>query len=141
MKNVTKLLLVLSVFALGFSSCSKEKRIERHLHSRSGKWNNTVYDYKYYNNGVLETSINYVDAGYIEFDKDGTYVWTFIADGETEIDAGTWENSEDDITLFQNSFGLKFKILEESRKDMKLEYTETVGTDREVYVLTFEKYN
>lgn len=141
MKNVTKLLLVLSVFALGFSSCSKEKRIERHLYSRSGKWNNTVYDYKYYNNGVLETSINYVDAGNIEFDKDGTYVWTFTADGNTEIDAGTWENSEDDITLFQNSVGLKFKILEESRKEMKLEYTETYGVEREVYVLTFEKDN
>lgn len=141
MKNVIKLLFVLFVFVFGFLSCFKEKRIERYLYLRSGKWNNIVYDYKYYNNGVLEIFINYVDVGNIEFDKDGIYVWIFIVDGDMEIDVGIWENLEDDIILFQNFVGLKFKILEELRKEMKLEYIEIYGVEREVYVLIFEKDN
>lgn len=139
MKNVTKLLLLLSVFAIGFSSCSKEKRIEKHLYSKSGKWNNTLYDYKYYESGVLQSTDAYVNAGYIEFEKDGKYSWTFIQDGDASVENGTWSNTEDKITLISNSIALEFKILEESKKDMKIEYTEIDGSSKEVYTLTLEK--
>ncbi|WP_430404065.1 hypothetical protein [Fluviicola sp.] len=139
MKNVTKVLLLLSIIAIGFSSCSKEKRIEKHLYSKSGKWNNTLYDYKYYEDGALQSSFAYVDAGYIEFEKGGTYSWTFIQDGDATVEAGTWSNTEDMITLISNSIALQFKILEESKTDMKIEYTEIDGSSKEVYTLTLEK--
>jgi len=139
MKNVTRVLLLLSVIAIGFSSCSKEKRIERHLYSKSGKWNNTLYDYKYYNNGTQESSIVYQNAGYIDFEKDGKYTWVLTADGNTEASTGTWTNTETDLIMTENGSTTAFKILEESKSEMKLEYTETNGAEKETYTLTFEK--
>lgn len=141
MKSLAKLLLVLSVFAIGFSSCSKEKRIERHLVRKEGKWNVDTYDYKYYYNSTYypNDSYTYSSAGNFVFEKNGTYIWTTIMDGDTDASTGTWTNTADEITLVQNSFSLKFKILEESKKEMKLEYTETDGIEKEVYTLTLKK--
>lgn len=141
MKNTAKLLLVLSLFALGFTACSKEKRIERHLVRKEGKWDVKTYDYKYYYNNTYypNESYTYTGAGNFVFEKNGTYIWTTILDGETDISAGTWENTADELTLVQNSFALKFKILEESKKEMKLEYTESDGIEKEVYTLILEK--
>jgi hypothetical protein len=139
MKKVAKLLLVLSVIAVGLAGCSKEKRIERHLYRKDGKWNNTLYEYKYIEGGSVTYSEVYANAGYIEFDKNGSYVWTFISDGDSDVEAGTWTNTEDQLTMISNSVALQFKILEESKKEMKLEYTEYNGSDTEVYTLTLEK--
>ncbi|MDF3029194.1 MAG: hypothetical protein K0S23_3501 [Fluviicola sp.] len=141
MKNTAKLLLVLSLFALGFTGCSKEKRIERHLVRKEGKWNVDTYDYKYYYNNTFypNESFTYSAAGNFVFEKNGTYVWTTIMDGDTDVSAGTWENTADELTLVQNSFALKFKILEESKKEMKLEYTDSDGIEKEVYTLTLKK--
>ncbi len=139
MKSVAKVFVLLSIFAIGFVGCSKEKRIERHLYSKSGKWNNTLYDYKYYYNGSQEGSIVYQNAGYIEFEKNGTYTWVFTADGSTDASTGTWSNTEKELIMTESGITTVFKILEESRKEMKLEYTETDGVEKEVYTLTFEK--
>lgn len=141
MKKATKLLLILSLFALVFTACSKEKRIERHLVRKEGKWNVETYDYKYYYNNTFfpNESYTYSGAGNFVFEKNGTYVWTTIMDGDTDISTGTWENTADELTLVQNSFTLKFKILEESKKEMKLEYTESDGIEKEVYTLTLKK--
>lgn len=141
MKNATKLLLVLPFFVLVFTACSKEKRIERHLVRKEGKWNVSTYDYKYYYNNTFypNESYTYTGAGNFVFEKNGTYIWTTIMDGDTDISTGTWENTADELTLVQNSFALKFKILEESKKEMKLEYTESDGIEKEVYTLTLEK--
>jgi hypothetical protein len=40
--------------------------------------------------------------------------------------------------MYQQEHG-KFKILEESKKEMKLEYTESDGIEKEVYTLTLKK--
>ncbi|TSJ39066.1 hypothetical protein [Fluviicola chungangensis] len=142
MKNVTKLLLVLSVFAVGFSSCSKEKSIEKHLYSKSGKWNNTLYEYKYYQNGVLDGTTNYTNAGFVEFKKGGSYTWTFNADGDASVSVGTWTNTDKQLSLTENGSTTIWEILEESKKTLKIEYTEIsteFGDEKEVYTLTFEK--
>jgi hypothetical protein len=93
MKNTAKLLLVLSLFALGFTGCSKEKRIERHLVRKEGKWNVDTYDYKYYYNNTFfpNESYTYSAAGNFVFEKNGTYVWTTTMDGDTDVSTGTWE--------------------------------------------------
>lgn len=142
MKNVTKLLLLLSVFAIGFSSCSKEKRIEKHLYSKSGKWNNTLYEYKYYQDGTLEGTTNYSNAGFIEFKENGTYVWTFAVNGNTDVSPGTWTNTDTQLSLTEGGSTTVWQILEESKKTLKIEYTEInteFGDEKEVYTLTFEK--
>lgn len=142
MKNVTKLLLVLTVFAVGFSSCSKEKRIEKHLYSKSGKWNNTLYEYKYYLDGTLEDATTYTNAGFIEFKENGTYVWTFAVNGNTDVSPGTWTNTDTQLSLTEGGSTTVWQILEESKKTLKIEYTEInteFGDEKEVYTLTFEK--
>lgn len=141
MKNVTKILILLVVFAMGLASCSKEKRIEKNLARKDGKWDVESYEYKYYYNGTFfpYDSFTYTNAGNFVFEKNGTYIWTFIADGDTDVSTGTWSNSGDELTLVQNSDALKFKILEESKKKIKIEYTETDGTEKETYTLTLKK--
>jgi hypothetical protein len=108
---------------------------------KEGKWNVDTYDYKYYYNNTFfpNESYTYSAAGNFVFEKNGTYVWTTTMDGDTDVSTGTWENTEDELTLVQNSFSLKFKILEESKKEMKLEYTESDGIEKEVYTLTLKK--
>lgn len=142
MKNVTKVLLLLSVFAIGLSGCSKEKKIEKQLYSKSGKWNNTLYEYKYYQDGTLEDVTNYTNVGFIEFEKGGGYTWTFILDGATDVSSGTWTNTDTQLSLTEGGNTTLWKILEESKKTLKIEYTETsteFGDEKEVYTLTFEK--
>lgn len=139
--KITKLLLLLSIVALGFTGCSKEKRIEKNLVRKEGKWNVQTYDYKYYysNTYYPNESFSYSNAGNIVFEKNGTYIWTFTADGSSDISTGTWSNTADELTLIEDSDALKFKILDESRKEMKLEYTESDGIEKEVYTLTLKK--
>ncbi len=141
MKNVTRVLFLIIVFALGLASCSKEKRIERNLARKDGKWEVESYEYKYYYNGTFYPyeSYTYANAGNFVFEKGGTYTWTFIADGESDVSTGTWSNSGDELTLARNSDVLKFKILEESKKKIKIEYTETDGIEKETYTLTLKR--
>lgn len=142
MKNVTKLLLLLTVFAVGLSSCSKEKRIEKHLYSKSGKWNNTLFEYKYYQDGALEDAMTYTNAGFIEFDKGGSYTWTITMDGDATVSNGTWTNTDTQLSLTETGITTVWQILEESKKTLKIEYTEInteFGEEKEVYTLTFEK--
>lgn len=142
MKNITSILLLLSVFAIGLSGCSKEKKIEKHLSSKSGKWNNTLYEYKYYQDGTLEDVTTYPNAGFIEFQKGGGYDWTFTMDGTTTVSYGSWTNTDTQLSLTEGGNTTVWTILEESKKTLKIEYTETsteFGDEKEVYTLTFEK--
>jgi hypothetical protein len=142
MKNVTKLLLVLSIIAVGFSSCSKEKRIERQLIKKEGKWKITSVDYKYYVNNDLQESANYPNAGTFEFNKNGTYVLTITVDGSPEILGGTWTNSKDDITIISDGEGSILKISDGPKKNkMTLELTDYYNnsTDKDVYTYYLER--
>ncbi|WP_343637725.1 hypothetical protein [Fluviicola sp.] len=141
MRNVTGILFLAFVFAMGLASCSKEKRIEKNLARKDGKWDVESYEYKYYYNGTYYPydSFTYTNAGSFVFEKNGTYTWTFIADGESDISTGTWSNSGDELTLVQNSSTVKFKILEESKKKIKIEYTETDGVEKETYTMTLTR--
>lgn len=86
MKSVTKIMLFLSVFAIGLASCSKEQKIENQLVKGSGKWNIRNF------NGKL-------DAGSFEFHKDRTIIKTLNLWPETTVVNGTWINDKDRIAV------------------------------------------
>lgn len=142
MKNVTKLLFALSIIAVGFSSCSKEKRIERQLIKKDGEWKITSINYKYYVNNDLQASSNYPNAGTLEFNKNGTLVMTITVDGSPEVFGGTWSNSKDEITIISDGDASIMKIIDGPKKGkIVLEETEYYnGTgEKDVYTYNLER--
>ncbi len=142
MKSITKLLLLLSVFAIGLAACSKEKRVERQLIKKDGKWKITSVDYKYYQNNVLGASMNFPNAGTIEFDKEGSFVMTITLSGSPETSTGTWTNSEDEITVTSNGETTVLKIADGPKKgEMQLEETDYYNStaEKEVYTYYMER--
>lgn len=130
MKRIIILSITSVVFLLA-QSCSKDKRIERSLEKKDGKWNISKYTYEEYANGSLSDSETYLNAGNIVFDDNGVLIWTFIIDGDVEMFGGQWSNDDESITLIIDGDAIKFDILERSRKEMKLSAvvdTYTIGS-------------
>lgn len=137
MKNLTKFLFVFVVLFIGLASCSKEKRIERQLVKKDGKWKITSVDYKYYVQNTLQASTNFSNAGTIEFNKKGSFVMTITLSGSPVTSGGTWTNSKDEITMTSDGTTTVLKILEGPKKDkMDLEQTDYYNdtAEKEVYV-------
>jgi hypothetical protein len=143
MKRVLTLTCMILLTGLVTLSCSKEKRIERRLASKSGKWNIETYTYQYYEDGALVESGAYSDIGYFIFDEDGTVVQTYTQDGTTYSYAGTWSNTRDEITFIEDGDATVWKITDYHRNEMTLEFTDVYsinGIDyRDVYVMKLEK--
>ena len=142
MKMLTKVLFLFAVLFIGLSSCSKEKRIERQLIKKDGKWKITSIDYKYYLDNELNYSENYPNAGTIEFDKKGTCVLTITLSGSPEVSSGTWTNSEDNITITADGETTVMRIAEGPKKGkMDLEQTEYYNdtAEKEVYIYHLER--
>jgi hypothetical protein len=119
MKRIIILSITTVVFLLA-QSCSKDKRIERSLEKKDGKWNINKYAYEEYTNGTLSESETYLNAGNIVFSDNGILVWTFNIDGDIETYGGQWANDDESITLIIDGDAIKFDILERSKKEMKL---------------------
>lgn len=142
MKMHVKILSLFAVLLIGLSACSKEKRIEKQLIKKDGKWKITSIDYKYYQNNVLGSSENYPNAGTIEFDKKGTCVLTITLSGSPEAVAGTWTNSEDNITITANGETTIMKITDGPKKGkMTLEETDYYNdtAEKETYTYYLER--
>lgn len=142
MKMYAKILSLVIVLLIGFSSCSKEKRIEKQLIKKDGKWKITSIDYKYYQNNELGASQNYPNAGTIEFDKKGTCVLTITLSGSPQTSAGTWTNSEDNITITADSETTVMKIASGPKKGkMTLEETDYYNdtAEKETYTYYLER--
>jgi len=141
MRTIKVLLPVLMILFV-VASCSKEKRIERHLHKGDGKWNITEERSESYVNGTLDEVEVYPNAGSMTFDKKGSIIYTQTYEpGQEDSYGGTWTNTKDEITLIVDSEVLIFKIKEESRKEMVLEYNESYTNfegDTEKYVMTLK---
>lgn len=142
MKTHIKILSLLVVLLVGFSSCSKEKRIEKQLIKKDGKWKITSVDYKYYLDNELSYSENYPNAGTIEFDKKGTCILTITLTGVAEVTAGTWTNSEDNITITANGETTVMRIVEGPKKgkmDLEETYYYNDTAEKEVYIYHLER--
>ncbi len=113
--------------------CSKDKRIENRLSSKTGKWNIELFTESSYTNNTLDYSDSYANAGNMVFDDNGTLIWTFILDGFTDVYGGSWSNSKDDITIIVDGEGLVFKIKEYSRNEIELESTDQYTYDGITY--------
>lgn len=124
MKKLAKILFLFAILSVVLAACSKEKKIERALLKKDGKWTITSVDYKYYVNNELQASANYPNAGTIEFNKKGSFVMTVTLSGSPQNAGGTWTNSEDNITLIANGETTVLKITDGPKKD-KMTLVET----------------
>lgn len=124
MKKIAKILFLFAILSVALAACSKEKKIERALIKKDGKWKVTSIDYKYYVNNQLQTSANYPNAGTIEFSKKGSFVMTITLSGSPQNSGGTWTNNKDNITLIANGETTVLRIADGPKKDkMTLEET------------------
>ena len=117
MKKIAKILFLFAILSVALAACSKEKKIERALIKKDGKWTITSVDYKYYVNNELQASSNSPNAGTIEFNKKGSFVMTVTLSGSPQNAGGTWTNSEDNITLIANGETTVLKITDGPKKD------------------------
>lgn len=124
MKKLAKILFLFAILSVVLAACSKDKKIERALIKKDGKWTITSVDYKYYVNNELQASANYPNAGTIEFNKKGSFVMTVTLSGSPQNAGGTWTNSEDNITLIANGETTVLKITDGPKKD-KMTLVET----------------
>lgn len=124
MKKIAKILFLFAILSVALAACSKEKKIERALIKKDGKWTITSVDYKYYVNNELQASSNSPNAGTIEFNKKGSFVMTVTLSGSPQNAGGTWTNSEDNITLIANGETTVLKITDGPKKD-KMTLVET----------------
>lgn len=142
MKMVTKVLFLFAILLVGFSSCSKEKRIERQLIRKDGEWKIASLEYRYYVSNELQAVGSYVNAGKIEFDKKGTFTMTTNLGGVPETTAGTWTNSEDEIIVSADGTTSVLKIKDGPKKGkMRLEQVEyyPATDEQEAYIYNLER--
>lgn len=143
MKNVLRFTGFVLVAGLLTVSCSKEKRIERKLTRKSGKWNIEKYENEFYENGIMQEQYVMTNAGNFVFDDDGTVTETYIESGSTYTYAGTWSNTEDKLTIIEDGDAIVWTIKEFDKHEMELEYVDqyTSGgvTYRDVYTIELEK--
>lgn len=142
MKMVTKMLFLFAVLVIGISSCSKEKRIERQLEKKEGKWRIASLDYRYYVSNELQAAGTYANAGKIEFGKKGTFTMTISINGVPETSVGTWTNSKDEIAVMIDGTGSVLKISDGPKKGkLKLNQTEysSATDEKEVYIFDLER--
>jgi hypothetical protein len=121
MKKI-KILPILALIFLVATACSKQKKLERTLHKKNGTWNIDSYNYNEYENNVLVSSQTYVNAGTYVFADNGTGTATFKIDGDSEVNAFTWTNTDDKITTIIDGEVIIFNVKNQSKKEMELEY-------------------
>lgn len=144
MKNISKLLGILFVFAIAFSSCSKEKKLTRNLTKNGGEWRIVSHVKKEYNlnsNEPHKTDVLAENQGSFVFDDSGEFSYTFysvITEGMFTV-RGTWSNTEDEISTSMEGMHFKYKILDQSKKGLRLEAEEVYDYEKTVYSLELER--
>jgi hypothetical protein len=130
MRIITKKsMLLLVIFSLGLASCSKEKRIERQLEKREGKWEIKTLHYETYNGFYTGNEENYSNTGSFEFNDDKTMVKTLVLpNAETTIKTGVWTNSEKNITVIWSDGKSSVLSIKEGPEKGKLTLYESYET-------------
>lgn len=94
-----------------FSSCSKDKRIERALFKKEGQWNITSVTWEKVivnssgSNVSMGTTTN---AGIFSFEKDGSGSYEFTIDGSTYSQTFGWSVNEEAIAITRVSQSFDF---------------------------------
>jgi hypothetical protein len=123
--KILKFIPFLLAFLFIAASCNKQKQIQKNLYKKEGKWNITTYTITEFENNVQVGKESYGNVGYYVFNKNGTGVLTITFDGDVETHPFAWTNTEKEITmLMDGSYTVIYKILNESKKSMELEYTD-----------------
>lgn len=137
----SKFIYALLIVFIGLSSCSKDKRIERRLARKDGKWNITSMTYQYYIGNTLMDSEAYTNAGSFVFNDNGSVIYNYSYDGDSGSEGGTWTNTEDDVTMIFDGEVVVMKIDDESKKKMTLNWTEEYPStgEKETYIYNLER--
>lgn len=125
MKKITSIIAIALVAMLSFTSCSKEKQLEKRLVKKEGKWNLANYSEKYYEDGDLVGDYSFANAGTFTFEKDGKGSYVFNVAGSTDSGNFTWSNTENTITID----AMVYNIVENEKKSISFTVTEseTIG--------------
>lgn len=136
---LTRFLFLFAFLAIGLTSCSKEKQVERQLIKKDGKWNIKSVNYKYYVGSEQQAAESYPAAGTMEFKKGGSYMLNIsFGGGVYETSSGTWTNTEDKITVIADGEATVLKITDGPKKGkMVLEQTDSSPSTNEKEVYTF----
>lgn len=99
------------LFAVVFTGCSKEKKLERTLHKKDGEWNISSVTWQKVEqsgSGQNVTMGTTTNAGKFVFDKDGSGSYNFTVDGDTYSQSFNWSVSEDAISVAKTSQTVDF---------------------------------
>lgn len=118
-------ILTVSLTFLILAACSKENRIERNLWKKGGDWDITYYNYSFGTPGFSYTNESFNDCGNMNFNEDGTGTATFYINGQTEVVAFTYSNTEDKMTLVYDGSSAQVYSLNWKKNVITLEYDES----------------
>ncbi|WP_300665118.1 hypothetical protein [Fluviicola sp.] len=123
MRITIKSVLLLAIIFSGLSACTKEKKLERSLLKKEGVWDVVNVHNMYYSYDSLINESNSTDHTAFVFQKGGKFSW------ENGNDTGTWFNTDNEIVItlvnqwsYNNNNVLIFRVIEESKNEMTLEY-------------------
>jgi len=121
-------LLLVAFLILGVAlliSCKKETKIEKNLWKNGGEWNiESMIATQISTNSADNFNETIYNYGTFTFKKDGSGSYKFTVDGDVEIGAYTYSNTEDKLTLIINNQARVFNIVEWEKNKMKITITE-----------------
>lgn len=115
MKNLV-LLLFITTILLG---CSDEKKVNRSLHSKGGKWEIVSYERYFWSptGSSLESSYWCSKCGTIEFKRDGSGTLTLSGPNNSSAVKFSYTTTDKILTLFVDNEGVIYKMTWNWEKD------------------------
>jgi hypothetical protein len=135
-----KKLLILLLVVTAFFACSDDKKINRSLHSKGGKWEIISYERYFWSPGGSNNQNTYwcSKCGTIEFKKDGSGTLTLSgADGSSAFKF-TYTNTDNLLTLFIDDDGLVYDLTWNWEKD-QMTLNQNLGQAGYINVMTCKK--
>lgn len=120
-----KFLPLIALLLFVSASCNKQKQLEKTLFKKNGTWNINTFTYTGYEDNVLYYNETFSNAGTFVFAENGTGTATFTIDGDTDVNAFTWTNTEDKITIVIDGDAIIFDVKDQSKSTMELENTDS----------------
>lgn len=98
MKTSTKMAFS-TILIIALIGCSKEKLIERNLHSKGGKWNIENMTVSMFEDVTLIGTESASDCGHFVFNKNGTGTYLYEVGTSTDNGSVSWSNTSDAVTI------------------------------------------
>lgn len=133
--------LYLLLFTIILFGCNDEKKINRSLYSKGGKWEIVSYERYMWSPSGTNIPVAYwcSKCGTIEFKKDGSGTFTLSAsDGNSNAFKFTYTNTDDLLTLFSDNDGTIYDMTWNWEKD-QFTLKQNLGEAGYISVMTCKK--